>query len=131
MTVSYSEKVKRNRVLKALTGDEEIVRAFLIDRLVNELDYKPDQIVVSTGAKQSIANTVQVLVNPGDDVLLVAPYWVSYSAIVTLAEGNPIEIRSDISNDFKISPTQLENAITESILRELALESKIVISILC
>ena len=79
----------------------------------NELDYKPDQIVVSTGAKQSIANTVQVLVNPGDDVLLVAPYWVSYSAIVTLAEGNPIEIRSDISNDFKISPTQLENAITE------------------
>ena len=78
----------------------------------NDLDYQPDQIVVSTGAKQSIANTVQVLVNPGDDVLLVAPYWVSYSAIVTLAEGNPIEIRSDISNDFKISPLQLENAIT-------------------
>ena len=79
----------------------------------NNLDYNTDQIVVSTGAKQSIANTVQVLVNPGEDVLLVAPYWVSYSAIVTLAEGNPIEIRSDISNDFKISPTQLENAITE------------------
>ena len=79
----------------------------------NDLDYQPDQIVVSTGAKQSIANTVQVLVNPGDDVLLVAPYWVSYSAIVTLAEGNPIEIRSDISNDFKITPSQLENAITK------------------
>jgi aspartate aminotransferase len=79
----------------------------------NQLDYKPDQIVVSTGAKQSIANAVQVLVNPGEDVLLVAPYWVSYSAIVTLAEGNPIEIRSDISTDFKITPKQLENSITD------------------
>ena len=79
----------------------------------NQLEYNPDQIVVSTGAKQSIANAVQVLVNPGDDVLLVAPYWVSYSAIVTLAEGNPIEIRSDISSDFKITPSQLENSITK------------------
>ena len=79
----------------------------------NKLKYNPDQIVVSTGAKQSIANAVQVLVNPGDDVLLVAPYWVSYSAIVTLAEGNPIEIRSDISSDFKITPSQLENSITK------------------
>ena len=78
----------------------------------NELNYKPDQIVVSTGAKQSIANVLQVLINPGDDVLLVAPYWVSYSAIVTLAEGNPIEIRSDISSDFKITPRQLEKSIT-------------------
>tara|TARA_B100000768_G_scaffold157640_1_gene155812 strand:- start:7808 stop:8998 length:1191 start_codon:yes stop_codon:yes gene_type:complete len=78
----------------------------------NGLHYEADQIVVSTGAKQSIANTVQVLVNPGDDVLLVAPYWVSYSAIVTLAEGNPIEIRSDISSDFKITPKELENSIT-------------------
>ena len=79
----------------------------------NGLDYKPTQIVVSTGAKQSIANTVQVLINPGDDVLLVAPYWVSYSAIVTLAEGNPIEIRSDILSDFKINPEQLKNSITD------------------
>ena len=79
----------------------------------NGLNYQPSQIVVSNGAKQSIANLVQVLVNPGDDVLLVAPYWVSYSAIVTLAEGNPIEIRSDISSDFKITPLQLENAITK------------------
>jgi aspartate aminotransferase len=79
----------------------------------NQLEYNPNQIVVSTGAKQSIANAVQVLVNPGDDVLLVAPYWVSYSAIVTLAEGNPIEIRSDISSDFKITPSQLENSITK------------------
>ena len=78
----------------------------------NGLDYAPNQIVVSTGAKQSIANAVQVLVNPGDDVLLVAPYWVSYSAMVILAEGNPIEIRSDIETDFKITPAQLEAAIT-------------------
>ena len=78
----------------------------------NGLDFAPNQIVVSTGAKQSIANAVQVLINPGDDVLLVAPYWVSYSAIVILAEGNPIEIRSDIKTDFKITPSQLEAAIT-------------------
>jgi len=79
----------------------------------NGLDYDPNQIVVSTGAKQSIANVVQVLINPGDDVLLVAPYWVSYSAIVTLAEGNSIEIRSDISSDFKITSKQLEDSITD------------------
>ena len=78
----------------------------------NGLNYNANQIVVSTGAKQSIANTIQVLINPGDDVLLVAPYWVSYSAIVTLAEGNPIEIRSDISSDFKITAAQLDNSIT-------------------
>ena len=78
----------------------------------NGLNYNVNQIVVSTGAKQSIANTIQVLINPGDDVLLVAPYWVSYSAIVTLAEGNPIEIRSDISSDFKITASQLDNSIT-------------------
>lgn len=78
----------------------------------NGLDYSPNQIVVSTGAKQSIANAVQVLINPGDDVLLVAPYWVSYSAMVILAEGNPIEIRSNIDTDFKITPKQLEAAIT-------------------
>ena len=79
----------------------------------NGLYYETNQIVVSTGAKQSIANAIQVLVNPDDDVLLVAPYWVSYFAIVMLAEGNPIEIRSDISSDFKITPLQLENSITK------------------
>ena len=79
----------------------------------NEINYEPNQIVISTGAKQSIANTIQVLVNEGEDVLLVAPYWVSYSAIVTLAGGNPIEIRSDISTDFKISPSKLEKSITK------------------
>jgi aspartate aminotransferase len=88
---------------------EAICRKFKRD---NNIDYNPSQIVVSTGAKQSIANAIQVLINPGDDVLLVAPYWVSYSAIVLLAEGNPIEIFSDINTEFKITPEQLEAAIT-------------------
>ena len=88
---------------------EAICRKFKRD---NSIDYNPSQIVVSTGAKQSIANAIQVLINPGDDVLLVAPYWVSYSAIVLLAEGNPIEIYSDINTEFKITPEQLEAAIT-------------------
>ncbi|APG66465.1 aspartate aminotransferase [Tenacibaculum todarodis] len=78
----------------------------------NDLEYQPNQIVVSTGAKQSIANIAQVLLNPGDDVLLPAPYWVSYSAIATLSEANFIEIPSSIESDFKITPAQLEAAIT-------------------
>ena len=78
----------------------------------NNLDYKPNQVVVSTGAKQSIANVAQVLLNPGDEVLLPAPYWVSYSAIATLCEAKFIEIPSSIDNDFKITPAQLEAAIT-------------------
>ena len=78
----------------------------------NDLDYNPKQIVVSTGAKQSIANVAQVLLNPGDEVLLPAPYWVSYSAIATLCEAKYIEIPSSIETDFKITPAQLEAAIT-------------------
>ena len=78
----------------------------------NGLDYKPNQIVVSTGAKQSIANIAQVLLNPGDEILLPAPYWVSYSAIAILCEATYVEIPSSIDNDFKITPAQLEAAIT-------------------
>ncbi|WP_198943141.1 pyridoxal phosphate-dependent aminotransferase [Polaribacter tangerinus] len=78
----------------------------------NNVSYTPNQIVVSTGAKQSIANIAQVLLNPGDEVLLPAPYWVSYSAIATLCEAKYIEIPSTIENDFKITPSQLEAAIT-------------------
>jgi aspartate aminotransferase len=78
----------------------------------NNLKYLPNQIVVSTGAKQSIANVAQVLLNPGDEVLLPAPYWVSYSAIAILSEAKFVEIPSTIDNDFKITPTQLEQAIT-------------------
>ena len=78
----------------------------------NGLDYQPNQIVVSTGAKQSIANVAQVLLNPGDEVLLPAPYGVSYSAIATLCEAKYVEIPSTIDTDFKITPEQLEAAIT-------------------
>ncbi len=88
---------------------QAICRKFKRD---NNLDYTPSQIVVSTGAKQSIANIAMVLLNPGDEVLLPAPYWVSYSAIATLAEATYKEIPSTIETDFKITPEQLEAAIT-------------------
>ncbi|MDO9594001.1 MAG: pyridoxal phosphate-dependent aminotransferase [Lutibacter sp.] len=78
----------------------------------NNLTYQPNQIVVSTGAKQSIANVAMVLLNPGDEVLLPAPYWVSYSAISILAEATYVEIPSTVESDFKITPAQLEAAIT-------------------
>ncbi|MGK0412596.1 MAG: aspartate aminotransferase [Polaribacter sp.] len=78
----------------------------------NNLEYQPNQIVVSTGAKQSIANVAQVLLNPGDEILLPAPYWVSYSAIAILCEATYVEIPSSIENDFKITPEQLEASIT-------------------
>ena len=78
----------------------------------NGLTYTPGQIVVSTGAKQSIANIAQVLLNPGDEVLLPAPYWVSYSAISILCEAKFVEIPSSIDSDFKITPEQLEASIT-------------------
>jgi len=78
----------------------------------NNLDYAPDQIVVSTGAKQSIANVVLSLVNPGDEVIIPLPYWVSYIEIVKLAEGKTVPILAAIETDFKITPEQLEKAIT-------------------
>lgn len=78
----------------------------------NQLSYESSQIVVSTGAKQSIANVCMVILNPGDEVLLPAPYWVSYSAIATLAEAKSVIIPSSIEKDFKITPEQLEEAIT-------------------
>lgn len=79
----------------------------------NHLDYTPDQIVVSTGAKQSIANVVLSLVNEGDEVLLPAPYWVSYSEIVKVAGGIPVIIETSIEDDFKITPALLEKNINE------------------
>jgi len=77
----------------------------------NGLDYAPTQIVVSTGAKQTLANLMLSLVNPGDEVILPIPYWVSYSAQVNLAEGVVKEVPSSIENDFKITPEALEAAI--------------------
>lgn len=79
----------------------------------NNLDYTADQIVVSTGAKQSIANVVLSVINPGDEVIIPTPYWVSYLEIVKLAEGVPVFVESGIETDFKISAEQLENAITD------------------
>jgi aspartate aminotransferase len=79
----------------------------------NNLDYKPNQIVVSTGAKQSLANITLVMLNPGDEVILPAPYWVSYSDLVKIADGEPIEVPTSIESDFKITPQQLEAVITD------------------
>ena len=79
----------------------------------NGLDYTAQQIVVSNGAKQSIANTLLCLVNPGDEVIVPSPYWVSYPEMVKLSEGKMVEIKTTIDQHFKITPEQLENAITE------------------
>jgi aspartate aminotransferase len=78
----------------------------------NNLDYKPAQIVVSTGAKQSLYNVCQVLLNPGDECILPAPFWVSYAEMVKMAEAVPVEVATTIDTDFKITPQQLEDAIT-------------------
>ncbi|GAB5418097.1 MAG: pyridoxal phosphate-dependent aminotransferase [Crocinitomicaceae bacterium] len=88
---------------------EAISRKFKRD---NNLDYAPDQIVVSTGAKQSIANVVMSIVNPGDDVIVPVPYWVSYREIVRVAEGNVVTVSAGIETDFKITGSQLAEAIT-------------------
>ena len=79
----------------------------------NNLNYNANQIVVSTGAKQSIANAVQALVKPGEEVILLAPFWVSYSAIVLMAEGIPKIITSDISSDFKVDAEEIEKVIND------------------
>lgn len=78
----------------------------------NNLDYTAQQVVVSTGAKQSIANIVLSLIEKGDEVIIPLPYWVSYIEIVKLAEGKTVAVRTTIENDFKITPEQLEAAIT-------------------
>ena len=78
----------------------------------NQLEFNVDQIVVSTGAKQSIANVCLSLLNSGDEVILPAPYWVSYFELVKLGEATPVVIKSSIENDFKMSPQDLEKAIT-------------------
>ena len=88
---------------------EAICRKFKRD---NNLDYKPANIVVSTGAKQSLYNVAQCMINDGDEVILPAPFWVSYSEIIKMSGGIPIEVPTSIENDFKITPEQLEAAIT-------------------
>ncbi|MDB5139476.1 MAG: Aspartate aminotransferase [Mucilaginibacter sp.] len=81
-------------------------------KIENGLDYDFSQIVVSTGAKQAIANAVLCLVNPGEEVIIPTPYWVSYSEVVKLAEGESVFIDAPVEQDFKITPAQLEAAIT-------------------
>ena len=78
----------------------------------NKLDYAPDQVIVSAGGKHSLINVILSLVNPGDEVVILAPYWVSYYDQVILAGGKPVIISTTIDNDFKIKPEQLENAIS-------------------
>lgn len=78
----------------------------------NGLDYLPGQILCSNGAKQSVCNAIMALVNPGDEVIIPAPYWVSYPQMVLLAEGTPVAIPTTIEQDFKVTPQQLEQAIT-------------------
>jgi aspartate aminotransferase len=88
---------------------EAIIKKFKRD---NGLTYTLPQIVVSTGAKQSLANVAAAMINPGDQVILPCPYWVSYSDIVKLNEGIPVEVKTSIENDFKMTAAQLEAAIT-------------------
>src|SRR5260221_3113929 len=80
----------------------------------NNLDYDVDQIVVSTGAKQALANAVLSLVNPGDEVIIPIPYWVSYIEMVKLAEGVPVTPFTNLVNDYKITPELLEASITKN-----------------
>lgn len=86
----------------------------IVDKLRNEngLEYSPSQIVCSNGAKQSVCNSIMAIVNAGDEVIIPAPYWVSYPQMVLLAEGTPVIVEAPIEQDFKITPQQLEDAIT-------------------
>ncbi|MDX5436438.1 MAG: pyridoxal phosphate-dependent aminotransferase, partial [Pontibacter sp.] len=90
---------------------QEITKKFKRD---NNLDFAPENIVVSTGAKQSIANAVLCLVNPGDEVIIFSPYWVSYEEIVKLAEGTTVPLMGRLENDYKVTAEQLEKAITSN-----------------
>ena len=88
---------------------EAIIRKFKRD---NQIDYKPSQIVVSTGAKQSLYNTFQCILNEGDEVLIPIPYWVTYADIVTLSDGVPVLVQTTLEEDFKASAEKLEKQIT-------------------
>jgi aspartate aminotransferase len=97
----------------AVDGTPELKRAIIAKfRRDNGLKYQPEQILVSCGGKQSFFNLAQALLNPGDEVIIPAPYWVSYPEMVRLADGEPVIIRAGVENGFKITPEQLEAAIT-------------------
>ena len=90
------------------------LRQAVVGKLKNEngLDYTPEQIVCSNGAKQCVCNAVMALVSPGEEVIIPAPYWVSYPQMVLMADGKPVFVEAGIEQDFKITPAQLEEAIT-------------------
>lgn len=90
------------------------LRNAIVQKLKHEngLDYTPEQIVVSNGAKQCVCNAVMALVSPGDEVIIPAPYWVSYPQMVLMADGKPIFVEATIEQNFKLTPEQLEQAIT-------------------
>lgn len=97
----------------AVDGTPELKRAVINKfKRDNGLEYGPDQVLVSCGGKQSFFNMVEALLNPGDEVIIPAPYWVSYPDMVILAEGTPVIIAAGVEQDFKITPEQLEAAIT-------------------
>ena len=112
--VSAKEAIDQNYTFYPPVAGYEDLRKAICTKLKrdNNLDYEPGQIVVSTGAKQSIANVVLSIVNPGDEVLIPAPYWVSYKEIIKVAEGKAVFIPATIENNFKVTPAQLEAAIT-------------------
>ncbi len=97
----------------AVAGYDDLLKA-ISDKFKreNNLDYAPDQIIASNGAKQSITNALLCLLNPGDEVLIPTPFWVSYPEMVKLAEAKPIYIPTTIDNDFKVTPEQINKAIT-------------------
>ncbi len=97
----------------AVDGTPELKQA-IIDKFKhdNDLDYSPEQVLVSCGGKQSFYNLVQALLNPGDEVIIPAPYWVSYPDMVLLADGKPVIISAGIEQNFRVTPEQLEAAIT-------------------
>ena len=96
-----------------VNGYPELVKA-IVEKLKkeNNLDYKPDQIIVSNGAKHSLANAIMCLIDEGDEVIIPAPYWVSYSELVKLAQGTNVILRTSLESNYKISPAELEKAIT-------------------
>lgn len=96
----------------AVPGDASLLKAISHKfKRDNNLEYAPEQIIASTGAKQSIINVIMSLVNPGDQVVLPAPYWVSYKAMVQVAEGEPIEVLAGVESDYKITPEQLRGVL--------------------
>ncbi|CUS94611.1 Aminotransferase class I and II [Candidatus Kryptonium thompsonii] len=95
-------------------GIPELINAIIEKfRRDNNIEYKPTEILVSNGAKHSIFNALQAICNPGDEVIIPAPYWVSYPSMVALVDAKPVILKTDIRSSFKITPEQLKETITE------------------